>query len=779
MKQLGGVVGLGSAKLRRWWVKLTEPYFLFPAIAIIVLGVIWSATIKLTNVERANAKQAAMALSKELGETYEARIVRALREIDQTLKLVKYEYELRRDPRVLENLKQKGLLLPNLLFAISIADGTGKVVASSPPSHITGVAESMFFRMQPKIDSLWIGQPERSTDSEEWKLNFRRRLSAADGTFAGIVTVTVDASFFVSDYDPSKLGEHGVLALLGTDGVFRARRTGESTFAGDSVDLASLEFGAAGEDARTFLAANPWDGIQRFTSVHQLHEFPLLVVAGLSKDEQLAGARRNIRAYRRRAVAGSVLLILVCALLGRTSWQLRQSRLRAFKSQVEHSERTEYLAYHDSLTGLPNRSLFSKLLQQNISEARRYEKEVAVLFLDLDRFKVINDTLGHEAGDELLKEVATRIKGCLRESDIVARLGGDEFVVMLPELNQEKHVAVVARKILAAVGQPFTLVGQEFRVTVSIGISTYPQHGLDEQTLTKNADIAMYRAKEEGKNNFQFYSDELNVYSVERIGLESSLRHALARNEFQLYYQAKRDLYSNRITGMEALLRWQHPDLGPIEPARFIPIAEETGIIVPIGKWVLKTVCLQNVAWQKSGLPSLPIAVNLTRRQFFDDHLLLDLASILEDADMEAGLLELEIAESVLMQDIEKAVRVLTQLKTLGVRMAIDGFGTGYSSLIALERFPIDTIKIDRSLLKESTLAKGADLTDAIIAMGKTLSMTVVAQGVETKQQADFLRAHAYDEFQGFYFHKPIPVDQFTQLLRTQTDVAEEAAPVS
>jgi diguanylate cyclase (GGDEF)-like protein len=392
-----------------------------------------------------------------------------------------------------------------------------------------------------------------------------------------------------------------------------------------------------------------------------------------------------------------------------------------------------------------------------------------VAFIDLDRFKQINDTLGHEAGDQLLQEVANRLKACLRESDTVARLGGDEFVVLLTELEEEKYAATVAQKIITTIAKPFILLGQEFRVTASIGISTYPLDGADEQTLTKNADIAMYQAKEDGKNNFQFYSAKLNANSLERLTLESSLRHALERNEFRLYYQAKRDMANVQISGMEALLRWQHPDLGMVTPMQFIPVAEETGLIVPIGKWVLHTACLQNVAWQKQGLPRLKMAVNLTSRQFGDEHLLRDIASILKSSGMEACLLELEIHESLLMHDIEKTLRILTDLKAMGVKIAIDDFGTGYSSLATLQRFPLDTIKIDRSYIRDITSrGENSNLAEAIIAMGKSLSLTVVAQGVETREQAEFLREHACDEVQGFYFNKPMSSDKFTDLLKAQ-----------
>jgi EAL domain-containing protein (putative c-di-GMP-specific phosphodiesterase class I) len=306
-------------------------------------------------------------------------------------------------------------------------------------------------------------------------------------------------------------------------------------------------------------------------------------------------------------------------------------------------------------------------------------------------------------------------------------------------------------------------------VTASIGISTYPQDGLDEQTLTKNADIAMYQAKAEGKNNFQFYSEKLNAHSLERLALESSLRHALERQEFVLHYQAKRDILSGRITGMEALLRWEHPDLGTVGPMEFIPVAEETGLIIPIGKWVLKTACMQSVQWRNLGLPPLNMSVNLTPRQFCDESLLADVKSILDSTGMAPGLLEVEISESLLIHHVENTLRILAGLKQLGVRIAVDDFGTGYSSLAMLQKFPLDTIKIDRSFMRAIVdTPQDTGLADAIIAMGRSLSLTVVAQGVETREQAEHLRLHECNELQGFYFRKPLPANESTRLLLDQ-----------
>ena len=665
----------------------------------------------------------------------------------------------------LRSSKPRGLLPPDLLFTVSVVDPQGTIVDSTRAKPQRNVSDKDYFRRQRESEAFFIGRPGQGP-GPEGTLYFSRRVNAANGAFGGAVVVAVDATYFVSGYETAKLGERGVLAIIGTDGVMRIRRTGETEIAGDLIDYPAVVPTSDSADADAKVSINSWDGVRRWTSARELYGFPVAVLVGLSRDEQMASAHREAVVYLWRAGLWSILVILLAGVLGRMSWQLTQSRARESEARIAYAQRVEYLAYHDGLTGLPNRSMFSKLLNQRIGEAQHYGRRLAVAFLDLDRFKKINDTLGHEAGDELLREVATRLRSCVRESDAVARLGGDEFVVLLPDLSEPKYAAAVAQKILAVIARPFVLIGHEFRITTSIGISTYPEDGLDEQTLTKNADIAMYQAKAEGKNNFQFYSQDLDANSLERLSLESSLRHALERNEFRLCYQAKRDIVRGRITGMEALLRWEHPDLGVIAPMQFIPIAEETGLILPIGKWVLRTACAQNVAWQRSGVPPLNIAINLTERQFSDEHLLEDVSEVLKATGMDAHLLEFEISESLLLHDVEATLRILTALKGMGIRIAIDDFGTGYSSLTTLQRFPLDTVKIDRSFIRGlGSDVEHTDLADAVIAMGKSLSLTVVAQGVETGEQADLLRTHACDEIQGFYFSRPLPAEQFVQLL--------------
>ena len=439
-------------------------------------------------------------------------------------------------------------------------------------------------------------------------------------------------------------------------------------------------------------------------------------------------------------------------------------------------ERIQYLATHDALTGLPNRMMFGELLNQAIKSARRHQRQLAILFIDLDRFKIINDTMGHDAGDQLLQEIAKRFKQSLRAVDVVGRqeeknelvgrLGGDEFIILIEEVTESSQPTTVAQKVLNATMKPIVIMGEECRVTASIGISMYPKDGEDEQTLMKNADMAMYFAKEEGKNNFQFYSERTQTQAFERFSIETNLRRALECNEFYLDYQAKLDFETGMITGVEALLRWRNKYLGSVTPMQFIPVAEETGMIISIGRWVMKTACAQNVAWQRQGLPPVRISVNLSLRQLMDEHLIEDIKSALNDSGLAPDLLELEITESMIMHNSGRMITVLSRIKEMGVRLAIDNFGTGYMSLAHIKHFPFDTLKVDRSFIRN--IQQGSEdkaIIKAIINMGKHLSLTVLAEGVETQVQDDFLREHVCDEMQGFYFSRPIKPDEFADLL--------------
>jgi diguanylate cyclase (GGDEF)-like protein/PAS domain S-box-containing protein len=432
----------------------------------------------------------------------------------------------------------------------------------------------------------------------------------------------------------------------------------------------------------------------------------------------------------------------------------------------ESEERLLYLAHYDNLTSLPNRVLFYDRLKQALSQARRNEWVIAVMFLDLDRFKNVNDTLGHGAGDLLLRQVSERLAACVRSGDTVGRLSGDEFSIVLSNLAGPDDASLVAQKIMATFTKPFNLYGKEVFVSASIGITLFPADSLDQDILIQNADTAMYRAKELGRNSFRFYTPEMNARALEKLSLESSLRRALERQEFLLYYQPKASLSTGEVIGVEALLRWHHPELGLVSPVEFMPMLEETGLIVATGEWVIRTACAQIKAWQQAGIAAVPVAVNLSARQFQVKDLGVAIANILAEEGIRHDLLELEITESSLASNSEEAAETLAYLNSLGVRVAIDDFGTGYSSLSRLKGFPLDALKIDGSFVRDITTdANDAAITRAIITMAHSLELAVVAEGVETEEQLIFLDANGCDQIQGYYFSTPLPAEECTAFI--------------
>jgi diguanylate cyclase (GGDEF)-like protein/PAS domain S-box-containing protein len=433
-----------------------------------------------------------------------------------------------------------------------------------------------------------------------------------------------------------------------------------------------------------------------------------------------------------------------------------------------YQARIEQQANYDTLTGLANRSLLNDRLQQAIFTAASYGTRLAIVFVDLDRFKFINDSLGHHVGDQLLKVMADRFRSCTREFDTVARLGGDEFVLLINGQGEPDSVGAVMERMLEVISQPWRSAGQgEFEVTCSIGVALYPDDGADAETLLKHADSAMYRAKEHGRNNFQFFTNELNRTMKERLELESNLRRALDRGQFELLYQPRLDMSSRELTGCEALIRWQLPGRGAIGPSSFIPIAEETGLIAPIGRWVLQTACAQNKAWQDAGFKPCVVSVNVSPRQFRRDDFAQTITEVLEQTKLEPQWLEIELTENMVMHDGEHMVEMLRAIKRLGVQIAVDDFGTGYSSLSYLKRFPVNRLKVDRSFVKDiATDPDSAAIVRTIIALGHNLNLKVVAEGVETEEQIAFLAANACDELQGYYFSKPVSGWRFRKLLQ-------------
>jgi diguanylate cyclase (GGDEF)-like protein len=426
----------------------------------------------------------------------------------------------------------------------------------------------------------------------------------------------------------------------------------------------------------------------------------------------------------------------------------------------------EHLAYHDALTGLPNRPLYLDRLIVALAQANRAGHKLAVFFLDLDRFKDINDSLGHTVGDSLLKDVADRIRGCVREGDTVARVGGDEFTLLIPKIDHVEDVAKIAQKIIDNLKVPFVVFERELFVTTSIGVSIFPGDGTDPETLVRNADTAMYRAKEQGRDNYQLYAPAMNARAVERLSLENQLRKALSQNELLLHYQPIMSADTKSVLGVEALVRWQHSERGLVPPGQFIAVAELSGLIVPIGDWVLRTACHQLKAWQERYDPDLMVAVNLSARQFQQANLVDQIREVIEESGIAPSSLELEITESNAMQNPENTMYTLRELKAIGVRIAMDDFGTGYSSLNYLKKFPIDTLKLDQSFVRDVTTdSTDAAIVGAVITMAHSLNLEVVAEGIETEAQLEFLTRQGCDRLQGYLFSRPQPVDKLEPFL--------------
>jgi len=477
------------------------------------------------------------------------------------------------------------------------------------------------------------------------------------------------------------------------------------------------------------------------------------------------------------------------AILGhRVRYLLRT--MQAFESVRKSKKEIHHLAFYDALTNLPNRRLFGDRLQQAVEAARRNNHLMGILFIDIDNFKRINDSFGHSIGDKLLRTVASQLLSCLRRSDSVsreadegmvsvARLGGDEFTVLLTRLEKAEDAANVAKRIIDAVSVPFLLGDEEVVVTPSIGISIFPYDGDSVEELVKNADTAMFHAKEQGRNNYQFYTNSMSATAFERLSMENALRKGLGSNEFEVYYQPKIDLVVNRVIGLEALLRWNHPEMGLVSPADFIPLAEDTGLIVPLGEWVMHTVCTQMKCWQDSGQEPMRVAVNLSACQFRQTMLRQQVKRILDDTGIAPEWLELELTESVIMDDIQTSSAVLRELKNMGVHISMDDFGTGYSSLSLLKRLPLDTLKIDQSFVRDITTdADDAAIVDAIISLAHSLRLRVIAEGVETSEQLEFLRNRNCDEVQGYLYSRPLPVAGIEAWLYAFNQNAAVAEPV-
>jgi diguanylate cyclase (GGDEF)-like protein/PAS domain S-box-containing protein len=873
--------------------RAVEAHLAFPAFALVFLAVLWAATLHFITTERTRAAQVSAVLSQEMADTYEAQVVRALHDIDQTLKFIQYVYAQKGQAAVLEELKIRALLLPDRLFTISINDRQGSVVASTRQGGSADPTAPAFFSGPAHNDRIWVSPPQPDPITGEPLLKFSRSMPAADGVFADVITVSVAAAYFVSNYEASKMGEQGAIGLLGTDGVFRSLRVGEVISSGETVDYQDA-VGAVDESGNPSPQARvAWDGVRRFTSARKLYDFPLAVVVGLSEDEQSAAYSQRARSYLAWASVGSMVLILLAAALWRMSWQIEKGRRneiaerqrseqqlriaatafeaqdamlivndqhlvlqvnRAFTADTGHREedlvghdtralqsfnhdsdfyramwrcvkrngtwqgeiwqrhrdgvahlkwlsistvkdatgrvshyvssqtditerkrseqRIHELAYFDSLTRLPNRTLLLERLNTLQLANAADGHYAALLSINLDNFKTLNDTLGRDVGDQLLCKVALRLQACMEEGHTVARLGGDEFGVLLTGLGRVETQArarseQVSQNILKILGRSYTLKLLRHASTASIGVALFLDQRAAADALMKQANLAMYQAKEDGRNKVRFFDPYMEAAVMDRATLEADMRQGLAEQQFLLHYQPQVQ-GDSQIMGAEVLVRWLHPQRGMVSPVDFIPLAEETGLILPLGHWVLETACAQLTQWAgQPGMDHLTVAVNVSARQFHQADFLEQVLAVLARTGARPERLKLELTESMLVADMAQVIEKMHALKAHGIGFSLDDFGTGFSSLSYLKLLPLDQLKIDQAFVRDVlNNPSDAAIVKVIIGLAQALDLAVIAEGVETQQQRDFLAAAGCPAYQGYFFSRPLALAGFEAFAR-------------
>ncbi|MGC2415295.1 MAG: EAL domain-containing protein [Stellaceae bacterium] len=703
------------------------------------------------------------------------------------------------------------------LDALTVISGDGKLINTSRPWPMpeADVTDRDYFRALKDDPNLknYVGKPVQNRITGSWIIFLAHRVNGTKGEFLGIILGAIQMQYFEDFYRAISLGEGSSVAIMRLDGVTLVRFPRSDTIGKIYSNSQRLLHGKV---SATLRELSPVDGQMRIKAAHLVRNYPVLTIATITEQAALANWRR-IALLMWLGAWGSAFAIAIAAYAFGRQWtqaatladslaELRNQEERgtALSTAMKLARKTAlelaYSAEHDFLTDLPNRVRLNDRIGQAIALAQRHKNHVAVLFLDLDGFKHINDSLGHAVGDKLLQSIAKRLVACVRGSDTVSRLGGDEFVVLLSEMDRSEdavlavrkvveavvgphsvephqvHVdtAITARRMLDAVAETHTIDRQDLHVTASIGVSVYPDDGLDAETLLKSADTAMYQAKEHGRQGFQFFKPEMHARAVERQFIEENLRHAVEQHEFALHYQPQVNLKTGAIVGAEALLRWTHPTRGLIPPAEFIPVAEDCGLILPIGAWVLREACEQARAWVDRGLPLGMMAVNVSVTQLRDDDFLPRMLEILADTGLDPRSLELELTESVLMKYPETTAFILQTVRKGGVRVAIDDFGTGYSSLGYLRKLPLDALKVDQSFVRQiSTVGEDTAIVAAVISMARSLKLRVVAEGVENLEELEFLRAHHCDEAQGYYFSPPLPPEEFAVLLRTGLPVPQ------
>ncbi|SAL74389.1 EAL/GGDEF domain-containing protein [Caballeronia terrestris] len=745
-----------------------------PVLGTLVLVLLWTVIFARLSVEKEATTHESMASAAILSSALEQHTIKAIHQVDQVTRFVKYEYEKSPDNFNLIGTVEKGVVQSDTLVQVSLIDEYGTLVANTADPHPKPIdlsdREHFKVHAHSNDDLLYISRPVRGRVSGLWTLQITRRLNHPDGSFAGVVVVSEDPAYFTSDfYNVASIGREGVIAVVSDNGSVLARNTGGGAAEGSAnspartdtrtpAERAHGDFTASGvyptSDHASGIYVDPIDNVKRIVSYRHIDGYPLGVLVGLSVKEEFIDYNHTRNVYLLMATFISLAMLgffgvatgLIGKLLGR-------------EREMTH------LVEFDLLTGLRNRYSTLQALRQDVADSGNLG-HLALLFIDLDNFKTVNDTLGHNAGDIVLQMTASRLAETVGENGRLSRIGGDEFVVVVKGEDVERRAVGLAEAISNMFATPFDVRGSAFVLHASIGIALFSVSNESEIDLLKKADLAMYSAKDSGKNCYQFYSPHLSHRADHLMKWEQQLRVALTERQLFLAYQPKIDLARRCITGFEALVRWNHPQHGLIPANEFIPVAESTGLIVPVGDFVIHTACMQLAQWQRDGYTGLSLAVNISAVQFWRGDLLETVARAISESGIPADKLELEITETVMMEYPELVQEKIAVLKRLGVRIALDDFGTGYSSLSYLNRFSVDTLKVDRSFIQAIPEDRSVCvMVSAIINLARSLGLTVVVEGTEKEEQIQWLAALGPIEAQGFLFSRPVPADGVQALL--------------
>lgn len=763
--------------------------------------------------EQKTEYQGAVKETANFARTFEEHTLRTIKNADQTAFFIKQQYERNDVPQDMPNYIQKGRFLTAPFLRLRVFDSSGYNIASSQAGDKTMECSSYeYFFVHRYIDSgqIFIGSPLWEADLAKWVIPMTRRINKADGAFGGVVAVYVDSYYFSDFYKQIDLGRDSSIVLVGRDGIIRTRQAGDSTIVGKEIQNSEFNRLLQNGDSGSYIMASPIDGVRRIYSYRALQNYPFAVIVGVSEEEVLQRIHERTFSYGFVASLVTLAILAFIYILLRVSGhqQAAEKALQAAHDELERQvmERTRELseanteliamneslsglnqeleeeilerqrteaklrnkneeifriAYFDALTGLPNRLRLTQWLTGELSQLALNQRPGAMAFIDLDDIKMINDSFGHSCGDAIIRLAGQRIAAVAGKDAFVARIGGDEFTAIFPGMQDAEQISARAQRIITEIGRKYQIGDTDFHVTASMGFVVYPQDGDTVQELLKNADNAMYAAKRDGKNCWRLYASDMQAEVYEKILLSNSLRTALERDEFVLHYQPQMDIKSGKISGFEALIRWNSPQHGLVSPARFIPVAEQSGLIQTIGKWVIQEACRFVKRLEKEGYRGMYVAVNVSAHQLSKDNFVDMVKQILVEAALRKNQLEIEITESVLLSSVDESIQKLENLRALGIKLSLDDFGVGYSSLTYLRQLPVDTLKIDKSFVDLIGVdSDGAEIIGAIINMAHVLNKNVIAEGVEAESQLQYLAQKNCDCIQGYFFSRPLPENE-------------------